>query len=155
MSLNAGDVAPDFTVLDHDGNTVTLSELRGQPVVLYFYPKDDTPGCTIQACDLRDQIGELKQRGAVVLGVSPDSVESHRKFIDKFGLNFTLLADEGHRIADAYGVWKKKNLYGKWYDGNERTTFVIAPDGTVMGVLPKVKPDEHVDRVLEVLDSAR
>jgi len=149
--LREGDVAPDFTVADQDGSPVTLSALRGQPVVLYFYPKDDTPGCTIQACSLRDHIGELKQRGAVVLGVSGDSVQSHRKFADKHGLPFTLLADTGHQIANAYGVWKHKTMFGKQVGFTERTTFVIDPEGSVKKVLPKVKPGAHVDLVLAAL----
>jgi len=149
--LRAGDVAPDFTVADQDGNQVTLSALRGQPVVLYFYPKDDTTGCTAQACGLRDQIGELQARGAVVLGVSGDSVKSHRKFADKYGLPFTLLADEDHAVGNAYGVWKHKTLFGRQVGVYERTTYVIAADGTVRQVLPKVKPNEHVDQVLAAL----
>lgn len=149
--LREGDVAPDFTVPDQDGNQVTLSALRGQPVVLYFYPKDDTTGCTIQACSLRDHIGELKQRGAVVLGVSGDSVKSHRKFADKYGLPFTLLADTGHTVAKDYGVWKYKTMFGKEVGYNERTTFVIDAEGRLKQVLPKVKPDEHVDLVLAAL----
>jgi peroxiredoxin Q/BCP len=149
--LRPGDVAPDFTVPDQDGNQVTLSALRGQPVVLYFYPRDDTPGCTIQACSLRDHIGELRQRGAVVLGVSGDSVKSHRKFADRYGLPFPLLADHDHAVGNAYGVWKHKSMFGKQVGFYERTTFVIAPDGTVRQVLPRVKPDEHVDQVLAAL----
>ncbi|NJD09355.1 MAG: thioredoxin-dependent thiol peroxidase [Gemmatimonadetes bacterium] len=149
--LRAGDVAPDFTVPDQDGNQVTLSALRGQPVVLYFYPKDDTPGCTIQACSLRDHSGELKRRGAVVLGVSGDSVSSHRKFIAKYGLPFPLLADARHELGKAYGVWKFKTMFGKQVGFYERTTFVIDAEGRVKQVLPKVKPDQHVDLVLAAL----
>lgn len=149
--LREGDVAPDFTVPDQDGNQVTLSALRGQPVVLYFYPKDDTPGCTIQACSLRDHIGELRQRGAVVLGVSADSVKSHRKFADKYGLPFTLLADTERSIAKDYGVFKYRKMFGKEVGYYERTTFVIDPEGKVRKVLPKVRPDEHVDLLLAQL----
>ena len=149
--LREGDVAPDFTLHDQDGAEVALSSLRGKPVVLYFYPKDDTPGCTTQACDIRDRMVELRDRGAVVLGVSPDSVQEHRKFADKYGLPFTLLADVEHQVAEQYGVWKPKTLFGKRILGNERTTFVIDADGKVKKVLPKVSPKEHVDRVLEVL----
>jgi peroxiredoxin Q/BCP len=149
--LREGDVAPDFTAADQDGRQVTLSGLRGQPVVLYFYPKDDTPGCTAQACSLRDQLGELKQRGAVVLGVSGDSVKSHRKFADKYGLPFPLLADTAHTIGDAYGVWKHKTMFGKQVGFYERTTFVIDAEGKIRKVLPKVKPDQHVDLVLAAL----
>jgi peroxiredoxin Q/BCP len=149
--LREGDVAPDFTAADQDDRQVTLSGLRGQPVVLYFYPKDDTPGCTAQACSLRDQLGELKQRGAVVLGVSGDSVKSHRKFADKYGLPFPLLADTAHTIGDAYGVWKHKTMFGKQVGFYERTTFVIDAEGKIRKVLPKVKPDQHVDLVLAAL----
>lgn len=149
--LREGDVAPDFTLQDQDGNEVALNALRGAPVVLYFYPKDDTPGCTAQACDIRDRMGELRDRGAVVLGVSPDSVQDHRKFADKYGLPFTLLADVEHQAAEQYGVWKPKTLFGKRILGNERTTFVIDAEGRVKKVLPKVSPKEHVDRVLEML----
>jgi thioredoxin-dependent peroxiredoxin len=149
--LEENDVAPDFTVPDQDGNEVSLSDYRGQKVVLYFYPKDDTSGCTAQACALRDSIGTFDARDAVVLGVSPDDVKSHRRFADKYELPFTLLADTGHSIAQAYGVWKEKSLYGRKYWGNERTTFVIDEDGRIAKVLPKVKPAEHVDQVLESL----
>lgn len=150
-AIREGDVAPDFTLQDQDGNEVALAALRGKPVVLYFYPKDDTPGCTTQACDIRDRIVELRERGAVVLGVSPDPVKEHRKFADKYGLTFPLLADVEHRVAEQYGVWKPKILFGKRILGNERTTFVIDGEGRVKKVLPKVSPKEHVDRVLEAL----
>ncbi|HEX9108763.1 MAG TPA: peroxiredoxin, partial [Longimicrobiales bacterium] len=115
------DVAPDFTLLTQDGTPLRLSDLRGRKVVLYFYPKDDTPGCTAQACGLRDAWGELERRGAVVLGVSPDSVKAHVRFRQKFGLPFTLLADTEHAVAETYGVWKEKSMYGRKYMGNERT----------------------------------
>jgi peroxiredoxin Q/BCP len=149
--LAAGDVAPDFTLPDQDGTAVTLSALRGRPVVLYFYPRDDTPGCTAQACGLRDSLGELERQGAVVLGVSGDSVRSHRKFADKYGLPFPLLADEAHDVGRAYGVWKYKQLFGKEVGFYERTTYVIDGDGRVRQVLPRVKPDAHVDQVLAAL----
>jgi len=145
------DVAPDFSLLTQDGTPLQLSELRGRKVVLYFYPKDDTPGCTAQACGLRDAWGELERRGALVLGVSPDSVRAHVKFREKFGLPFTLLADTGHEVAEKYGVWKEKSLYGRKYMGNERTTFVIGEDGRIAHIFPRVKPDEHVDQVLAAL----
>jgi thioredoxin-dependent peroxiredoxin len=145
------ELAPDFTMMDQDGQPVRLSDLRGQKVVLYFYPKDDTSGCTTQACELRDRVGEFDARGAVVLGVSPDSVASHRKFADKFDLPFRLLVDEGHQVAEAYGVWKEKSMYGKKYMGVERTTFVIGEDGRIMKVLEKVKPATHADEVLELI----
>ncbi|HSJ14152.1 MAG TPA: thioredoxin-dependent thiol peroxidase [Longimicrobiales bacterium] len=149
--LTENDIAPDFTLSDQHGNAVTLSALRGRPVVLYFYPKDDTPGCTTQACDVRDRIGDLQRTGAVVLGVSPDSVVSHRKFADKYALTFPLLADTEHEVAEAYGVWHERSIFGRKIFTNDRTTFVIDPEGRIRKVLPKVSPDAHVDRVLEVL----
>jgi thioredoxin-dependent peroxiredoxin len=145
------DVAPDFTLADENGENVTLSSLRGRKVVLYFYPKDDTPGCTTQACDLRDRVQEFEARDAVVLGVSPDSVKDHRRFKDKYSLNFTLLADVDHEVAEAYGVWKQKSFMGKKYMGNERTTFVIGEDGRIIRVLPNVKPAQHAGQLLELL----
>jgi thioredoxin-dependent peroxiredoxin len=145
------EVAPDFTLPDQDGNPVTLSELRGRKVVLYFYPKDDTPGCTTQACGLRDNSATFDARGAVILGVSPDSPEKHRKFRQKHGLNFTLLADTDHAVAEQYGVWAEKSMYGRRYWGNERTTFVIGEDGRILKVLPKVKPAEHAGQVLDLI----
>jgi peroxiredoxin Q/BCP len=148
---NENDSAPEFTLNDQNGNSVSLSDFRGRKVVLYFYPKDDTSGCTTQACELRDNVATFDTRGAVVLGVSPDSVGSHRKFADKFDLPFPLLADVDHAVAEAYGVWKEKSMYGRKYWGNERTTFVIDEQGRIAKVLPKVKPAEHVDRVLELL----
>ena len=151
MALEQNDKAPEFTLQDQDGRTVSLSDFRGRKVVLYFYPKDDTSGCTAQACDLRDNIGTFEARDAVVLGVSPDPVDSHRKFADKYDLPFTLLADTDHAVAEAYGVWKEKSMYGKTYWGNERTTFVIDEEGRIAKVLPKVKPAEHVAQVLEVI----
>lgn len=149
--LKEGDLAPEFDLAADDGSRVKLSDLRGQKVVLYFYPKDDTPGCTTQACELRDRIKEVDARGTVVLGVSPDSVASHKKFKEKFDLNFPLLADEGHKLAEAYGVWKEKSLYGKKYWGNERTTFIIDENGRILKVLPNVKPAAHVDQILEIV----
>jgi thioredoxin-dependent peroxiredoxin len=151
MMLKENDVAPDFTLPDQDGNPVTLSSLRGKKVVLYFYPKDDTPGCTTQACDLRDNAATFDARGAVILGVSPDSPAAHRKFREKYGLNFTLLADEEHSVAEQYGVWAEKSMYGRKYWGNERTTFVIGEDGTILKVMPKVKPAAHAGDVLELI----
>ncbi len=149
--IEQGDQAPDFTLPDQDGNPVELSTLRGAPVVLYFYPKADTPGCTTQACGVRDHRADYAKAGAVVLGISPDSVAKVKKFHDKQSLNFALLADDGHAIADAYGVWVQKSMYGKTYFGNERTTFVLGPDGTVVQVLRKVKPAEHDELVLKAL----
>ncbi len=151
MTLNPGDTAPDFTLPDQHGNPVSLSELRGKTVVLYFYPKADTPGCTTQACGVRDHQADYSAADAVVLGVSPDAVKAVFKFDQKFGLGFPLLADEGHKVAEQYGVWVKKSMYGREYMGNERTTFVIAPDGTIKDILRKVKPAEHDDRVLAAI----
>jgi thioredoxin-dependent peroxiredoxin len=149
--LSPDDEAPDFVLQDQDGRDVRLSDFRGRKVILYFYPKDDTPGCTTQACELRDRTEEIDARGAVVLGVSPDSVESHRRFADKFGLPFRLLADSDHAVADRYGVWKEKSMYGRRYWGNERTTFVIGEDGRIVDVLEKVRPAEHVGQLLELV----
>ena len=146
--IEPGQPAPDFELPDEDGNPVRLSDLRGKKVVLYFYPKADTPGCTTQACGIRDHVQEYDAAGAVVLGVSPDPVKAVKKFHDKQGLNFTLLADEDHAVADRYGVWVEKSMYGKRYFGNERTTFVIDEAGVVSDVLRNVKPKEHDDLVL-------
>jgi thioredoxin-dependent peroxiredoxin len=147
----AGELAPDFTLENEDGQPVTLSGLRGRRVVLYFYPKDDTPGCTTQACDLRDSAASFDATGAVILGVSPDPVKKHRKFKDKYELPFTLLADVDHQVAEQYGVWKEKSFMGRKYWGNERTTFVIDEDGRIAKVLPSVKPADHARLVLDVL----
>ena len=149
--IEPGEQAPDFELPDQDGEPVTLSSLRGKPVVLYFYPKADTPGCTTQACGVRDHGGDYAVAGATVLGVSPDPVAKVKRFHDKQGLNFTLLADEGHAVADSYGVWVQKSMYGRTYFGNERTTFVIGADGRVAAVLRKVKPAKHDELVLAAL----
>jgi peroxiredoxin Q/BCP len=149
--IEQGQQAPDFELPDQDGNPVRLSDLRGRRVVLYFYPKADTPGCTTQACGVRDRAEEYDAAGATVLGVSPDPVKAVKKFHDKQGLNFTLLADEDHAVAEQYGVWVEKSMYGKTYWGAERTTFVIDEDGVVTEVLRKVKPKEHDDLVLGAL----
>ena len=146
-----GEPAPDFELATDTGKKVKLSDFRGRKVILYFYPKDDTPGCTTQACDLRDHIQEIDSRGAVVLGVSPDDVASHQKFKQKFGLNFTLLADTDHKVAEAYDVWKEKNLYGKKSMGVERTSYVIDEQGKIAKVLPRVKPADHVGQILELV----
>jgi thioredoxin-dependent peroxiredoxin len=148
-----GQEAPDFELTSDTGETVRLSELRGKPVVLYFYPKDDTPGCTTQACGIRDAWGEFERAGAVVLGVSPDNERSHVKFRKKFDLPFNLLADTEHEVADSYGVWGQKSYMGRTYMGINRSTFVIGADGTVKKVFPKVKPAEHADDVLAALSS--
>jgi peroxiredoxin Q/BCP len=149
--VEEGQEAPDFTLSDQDGNPVTLSELRGQPVVLYFYPKSDTPGCTAQACGVRDHSEEYERAGARVLGVSPDTVAAQRRFADKYDLDFTLLADENHEVADLYGVWGEKKLYGKTYMGVTRSTFLIDPEGKISKVFPKVSPKTHDEVVLEAL----
>jgi peroxiredoxin Q/BCP len=149
--VEEGTPAPDFELQSDAGETVRLSDLRGRPVVLFFYPKDDTPGCTTQACGIRDAWGEFERAGAVVLGVSPDSEQSHVKFKDKFDLPFTLLADTDHAVAEAYGVWALKKYMGREYMGVERTTFVIGADGVVARVFQKVKPATHADDVLAAL----
>jgi peroxiredoxin Q/BCP len=149
--IEQGTSAPDFTLPDQDGSDVSLSDFRGQPVVLYFYPKADTPGCTTQACGIRDHRADYEAAGAVVLGVSPDSVAAIRKFADKQSLNFRLLADEGHAVADVYGAWMEKTNYGKTYWGVQRSTFIIDPDGTVAKVFPRVSPKTHDEVVLKAL----
>jgi thioredoxin-dependent peroxiredoxin len=149
--LSSGDDAPDFTLPDQNGDPVSLSSLRGKKVVLYFYPKADTPGCTVQACGIRDHRADYEQAGAVVLGVSPDPVKPIAKFDQNYGLGFPLLSDEDHSVAEAYGVWVEKNRYGRAHMGNERTTFVIGPDGTIREVFRNVKPDEHDELVLGAL----
>jgi peroxiredoxin Q/BCP len=150
--IEPGDQALDFELPDQDGRPVKLSSLRGQPVVVYFYPKADTPGCTTQACGVRDHRADYAKVGSVVLGISPDPVAKVKKFHDKYDLDFALLADEGHAVADAYGVWAEKSMYGKTYFGNERTTFVIDAHGVVAEVLRKVKPAEHDGLVLAALE---
>jgi peroxiredoxin Q/BCP len=145
------DVAPDFQLATQDGTPLRLSDLRGKSVVLYFYPKDDTPGCTRQACGLRDSWDRIREKGAVVLGVSPDSVAAHVKFRRKYELPFTLLADSDHEVAGLYGVWKEKSRYGRKYWGNERTTFIIDGEGRIRHIFPRVKPEEHAEQVLAAL----
>ena len=149
--LKIGDLAPAFSLPDDTGRMVNSSELRGKKVVVYFYPKDDTPGCTTEACSFRDGIEDLKKRGAVVFGVSADSVSSHRKFSEKFQLNFPLLSDETKAMIQAYGVWKEKSLYGRKYMGIERTTVVINEDGTIRKIFPKVNVNGHFSEVLQAL----
>jgi peroxiredoxin Q/BCP len=149
--LDAGDKAPDFRLPADDGSEVSLSDYLGKKVVLYFYPRDNTPGCTTQACDLRDNRETLEGHGAVVLGVSPDPVRSHVKFRDKFGLNFPLLSDEDRQVAKAYGVWKEKSMYGKLRWGVERSTFIIDEEGVIQQVWRRVKAKGHGDRVREAL----
>jgi len=143
-----GSLAPDFTLLDQDGKEHRLSEYRGRYVLIYFYPKDDTPGCTKQACMLRDALPEFGALDAVVLGVSPDSVKSHKKFAEKYGLPFILLGDEAKEVVSAYGVWGRKKMMGREYDGVFRTSFLVAPDGTISKVYENVKPELHAGQVL-------
>lgn len=149
--IDPGDEAPDFTLPDQSGERVSLSALRGKLVVLYFYPKADTPGCTTQACGVRDHALDYEFAGAVVLGVSPDPVSRIAKFADKFELGFPLLSDEEHEVGEAYGVWVQKSMYGRTYMGMERTTFVIGPDGVVTHVFRRVKPAEHDELALGAL----
>ena len=149
--VEEGQPAPDFELKSDGGETVRLSSLRGKPVVLYFYPKDDTPGCTTQACGIRDAWDDFRARDVEVLGVSPDAESSHVKFKRKHGLPFTLLADAGHKVAEEYGVWVERKSYGKTYMGIERSTFVIDADGNVAKVMRRVKPDTHAQQVLDAL----
>ncbi len=149
--IEEGKQAPDFELPADSGETINLSALRGKPVVLYFYPKDDTPGCTTQACGVRDAYGEFERAGAVVLGISPDDERSHTKFKHKYGLPFTLLADTDHAVAEQYGAWGEKSFAGKKYMGVNRSTFVIGADGNVKRVMHNVKPATHADDVLAAL----
>jgi thioredoxin-dependent peroxiredoxin len=151
MPISAGNPAPDFTLPDENGIARQLSDYRGQPVVLYFYPKDDTPGCTTEACNFRDDYSLYTQAGVVILGVSPDSPKNHTKFKEKYHLPFTLLADEGHKVCELYGVWGRKKMMGREYDGVFRTTFLIDAQGKLVKVFEAVKPAEHSKEVLEAL----
>ena len=151
--VEENDTAPDFELPADDGSTVRLSDLRGRRVLLYFYPKDNTPGCTKQACDLRDSFDEIESRGIVVLGVSPDPVDSHVKFRDKHSLPFRLLADTDHDVAEAYGVWKEKSMFGKKFWGVQRSSFLIGPEGRIEKAWRKVSPRKHVDLVLEATEA--
>jgi peroxiredoxin Q/BCP len=150
--LKAGDKAPAFSLSSDSGESIALNDLKGKPVVLYFYPKDDTSGCTVEACEFRDSWREVKKSGAVVLGVSPDSADSHQKFKAKYSLPFPLLADEGHKVAEAYGAWGEKSMYGRTYQGILRTTFLIGRDGRIARVFEKVKPKGHAAEVLAALN---
>lgn len=157
--LEPGDPAPDFTAEAiggpyHEPTPVRLTDLRGERVVLYFYPKDDTPGCTTQACGLRDTWNEIQKTGAKIFGVSIDSIDSHRKFQNKHNLPFPLLSDPDHRIVESYGLWGEKTLYGKKFMGTERSTFVIGPDGRIEAVFRKVNPEKHASLLLESLSRA-
>lgn len=152
--LNVGDQAPDFTLKNDAGEDVSLSSLRGKPVILYWYPRDDTPGCTVEACSFRDAYAEFEQAGAVVLGVSTDNTRSHQKFKNKFSLPFTLLSDTDHQVAEQYGVWGLKKFMGKEHMGINRITYLIDENGIVKQVWPKVKPEGHADEILAALRSA-
>jgi peroxiredoxin Q/BCP len=149
--LAAGDRAPDFSLADQHGAQVKLSDLKGETVVLYFYPRADTPGCTTQACGVRDRRADYEQAGARVIGISPDEVEAIDKFAGKYDLGFTLLADADHAVAEKYGTWVEKSMYGKKYMGVQRATFIVGPDGKIAKVFPKVSPKTHDDVVLEAL----
>ena len=149
--IEVGDLAPDFSLPSDRGEVVRLSELRGTRVILFFYPKDDTSGCTKEACGFRDAMPSIQERGATVLGVSPDPVRSHERFRDKYGLNFPLLADEEHRGADAYGAWGTKKLYGREYEGILRSTFLIGEDGRIEKAYRKVRPADHAEEVVAEL----
>lgn len=149
ITLTAGDAAPPFSATIQDGSQISLSDFRGKKLVLFFYPKDDTPGCTAAACSLRDGFDELRDAGYALVGVSPDPVEKHQKFIDKHGLPMPLIADEDHRVMNAYGVWGPKKFMGREYDGVHRTTFVIDADGKIERVITKVKTKDHAAQILE------
>src|SRR5882762_6143889 len=151
LKLKPGDIAPDFSALTNGGGSVSLSSLKGKPVILYFYPRDDTPGCTKEACAFRDHFADFKKKGAVVLGVSVDPVKAHDKFVEKYKLPFTLLADEDKKIVQDYGVWGQKSFMGRKYMGTHRVTFLIGPDGNIKKIWPKVKPEEHAEEVLAAL----
>lgn len=149
--LQVGDKAPDFSLPDGAGGTVSLKDLKGKKVILYFYPKDDTSGCTREACSFRDNMSRVKKKGAVVVGVSTDGVDSHRKFAEKYDLTFPLASDEKRELVNAYGVWKEKSMYGRKYMGTERTTFVIDEKGKITHIFPKVKVEGHMEEILAVL----
>jgi peroxiredoxin Q/BCP len=152
--IEQGEAAPDFELPDQDGRAVKLSDFHGQPVVVYFYPKADTPGCTTQACGVRDHGADYRGAGSVVLGISPDPVAKVKRFHEKHSLDFPLLADEDHAVAESYGVWAEKSMYGRNYWGVQRTTFIVDADGRVAKVLEKVKPATHDEQVLKALEEA-
>ena len=151
MPIQANSMAPDFTLMDEKEEPHRLSDYQGQPVVLYFYPKDDTPGCTTEACNFRDDYSAYQEAGVRILGVSPDSSKKHAKFKAKYNLPFTLLADEDHQVCEAYGVWGRKKFMGREYDGVFRTTFLIGPEGKVLKVFENVKPDGHSLEILQAV----
>ncbi len=150
--LEEGKKAPEIKLKDQDGNTVSLNEFKGQKVVVYFYPKDDTTGCTKEACSFRDEFPKFEKLDVKVIGISPDSVESHKKFAEKYNLPFTLLSDEGKETVEAYDVWKQKSMYGRNYMGVERTTYIVDENGNIQKVFPKVKVENHIEEVLKVLN---
>ena len=152
LKLKEGDKAPEFTAPTNGGGRISLADFKGKHVVLYFYPRDDTPGCTKEACAFRDHFAAFKKKGAIVLGVSVDSVKSHDKFSDKFKLPFTLVSDEDKKIVEAYGVWGEKSFMGRKYKGTYRVTFLIGPDGRIKKIWPQVKPEQHAEEVLAVLE---
>ena len=149
MKLSIGDTAPDFSALNQQGNTVHLSDFRGKKVIIYFYPKDDTPGCTAQACNLRDNYSELQRAGYEVIGISGDGVQSHDKFANQYELPFTLVADEDKSINEAYGVWQEKSMYGRTFLGTARTTFVLDEEGKITDIIDKVKTKDHTAQILK------
>jgi peroxiredoxin Q/BCP len=149
--LKVGDKAPVFSLMGNDGEKHSLNDFKGKKVVLYFYPKDDTSGCTKEACSFRDNIALIRKKGAVVLGVSGDSIESHKKFVSKYDLNFVLLSNEDRSVLDAFGVWKEKSMYGRTFMGVQRTTFLIDEQGRISHIFPKVKVDGHTEEVLDAL----
>lgn len=151
LKLKVGDKAPDFSASTNGGGTVKLADFKGQHVILYFYPKDDTPGCTREACAFRDHFSEFQQKGAVVFGISVDSTKAHDKFAEKYRLPFALLADENKEIVQAYGVWGEKSFMGRKYRGTHRVTFLIGPDGRIQKIWPKVRPENHAREVLSEL----
>jgi peroxiredoxin Q/BCP len=151
MILTENKIAPEFELQNEEEVKTRLADFRGKPVVLYFYPKDDTPGCTTEACSFRDDYSDFTKKDIVILGVSPDTSKSHKKFKEKYGLPFPLLADTGHKVSELYGVWGRKQMMGKEYDGVFRTTFVIDREGMIVKVFEKVKPSEHAQEVLEVV----
>jgi len=151
-SLEINDKAPSFSLLSTEGKEISLEDFKGKKVVLYFYPKDDTPGCTKEACSFRDNLARVKKKGAVVLGISADGMKSHQKFTGKYDLNFPLLSDESKEVIKAYGVWKKKSFMGKSYMGIERATFIIDEQGKIIHIFPKIKVEGHVDEILRVLE---
>jgi thioredoxin-dependent peroxiredoxin len=153
MPLTEGSPAPDFTAPDQDGNICSLADFAGSWLLLYFYPQDDTPGCTTEACSLRDTFSEFQKRGVAIVGVSTDPVKSHREFADKYSLPFTLLADERTAIVNSYGVWQEKTMFGHTYMGTVRSSFLIDPHGVIRKIYPRVKPDEHVAEILKDLDA--